>query len=161
MANETPSAAALFTPENYKVEESFGFLLNALRARLMAALDRELASLGITSAQWAVLVQVAQTPGCTAAALCRRVHYDTGSMTRMLDRLEEKALIRRARSDQDRRAAHLYLTESGESVHARLPEYAVRVLNSHFEGFTATEVETLRSLLTRMLQNAERLAKDD
>lgn len=159
MATPTP-AAPLFTAESYRVEESFGFLLNALRARLMAAMDRELATLGITSAQWAVLVQVAETPGCTAAALCRRVHYDTGSMTRMLDRLEEKALIRRARSDQDRRAAHLYLTETGQSVHARLPEFAVRVLNTHFEGFSREEVDTLRALLTRMLTNSERLATE-
>ncbi|MCL2656551.1 MAG: MarR family transcriptional regulator [Betaproteobacteria bacterium] len=148
----------LFSAENYRIEESFGFLINAVRARMMAVMDRELTSLGITSAQWAVLVQVADTPGCTAATLCRRVHYDTGSMTRMLDRLEEKGLIRRARSDHDRRAAYLYLTEQGQDIHARLPEYAARVLNAHFEGFTADEVNTLRSLLNRMLRNAERLS---
>ncbi len=157
MMNEI-AAAPLFSAENYRIEESFGFLINALRARLMAVMDRELADLGITSAQWAVLVQVADTPGCTAAALCRRVHYDTGSMTRMLDRLEEKGLIRRARSDHDRRAAYLYLTETGQDVHARLPAHAARVLNAHFEGFTREEVQTLRSLLNRMLQNTEKLA---
>lgn len=148
----------LFTAEAYRVQDGFGFVINALRARMMAVMDRELAALGITSAQWAVLVQVADTPGCTAAALCRRVHYDTGSMTRMLDRLEDKGLIRRARSDNDRRAAYLYLTDTGREVHDQLPGHAARVLNAHFEGFTREEVVTLRGLLDRMLANADRLA---
>jgi DNA-binding MarR family transcriptional regulator len=156
MANEI-AAAPIFSAETYRVEEGFGFLVNAVRARMMAVMDRELAELGITSAQWAVLVQVAETPGCTAATLCRRVHYDTGSMTRMLDRLEEKGLIRRARSDHDRRAAYLYLTESGQDVHARLPAHAAQVLNAHFEGFSPDEVKTLHLLLKRMLHNAEKL----
>ncbi|WP_374402264.1 MarR family winged helix-turn-helix transcriptional regulator [Niveibacterium sp.] len=154
MANDAP----IFTAETYKVQDSFGFMINALRARMMAVMDRELAPLGITSAQWAVLVQVAETPGVTAAALCRRVHYDTGSMTRMLDRLEEKGLIRRARSDHDRRAAYLHLTETGADVNQKLPEYAARVLNAHFEGFSADEVTQLRDLMSRMLANAERLS---
>ena len=157
MANDNHNTP-LFTAETYRVEDSFGFLINALRARMMAVMDRELSSLGITSAQWAVLVQVAQTPGCTAATLCRRVHYDTGSMTRMLDRLEEKGLIRRARSDHDRRAAYLYLTETGQNIHSKLPEHAARVLNAHFEGFSPEEVTTLKHLLNRMLANAEKLS---
>lgn len=153
--NET---SELFKVEDYRVEDSFGFLINALRARMMAVMDRELASLGITSAQWAILVQVGDTPGCTAAALCRKVHYDTGSMTRMLDRLEEKGLIQRTRSTHDRRAAYLELTDAGRDIHERLPAHAVRVLNAHFAGFKAAEVETLMSLLNRMLANADRLA---
>lgn len=157
MANAN-EAKGLFTEDDYRVEESFGFLINALRARMMAVMDRELASLGITSAQWAILVQVGNTPGCTAASLCRKVHYDTGSMTRMLDRLEEKGLIQRTRSAHDRRAAHLALTEAGEDIHRRLPAHAVRVLNAHFEGFTPEEVETLMTLLNRMLANSNRLA---
>ncbi len=156
MANEI-AGTPLFSAENYRVEEGFGFLVNALRARMMAVMDRELAELAITSAQWAILVQIADTPGCTAATLCRRVHYDTGSMTRMLDRLEEKSLIRRARSDHDRRAAYLYLTETGQDIHTRLPVHAARVLNAHFEGFSPDEVKTLQVLMKRMLYNAERL----
>jgi len=160
MPNEHESEP-LFTAENYRVQDSFGFLINSLRARMMAVMDRELAPLDITSAQWAVLVQIAETPGCTAAALCRRVLYDTGSMTRMLDRLEEKGLIRRARSEHDRRAAYLHLTETGQQVHKQLPAHAARVLNAHFEGFSSDEVTTLKSLLNRMLSNAERLATSD
>lgn len=157
MTNENQSTE-LFSEENYHVEDSFGFMINALRARMMAVMDRELASLGITSAQWAILVQIGNTPGCTAASLCRKVHYDTGSMTRMLDRLEEKGLILRTRSEHDRRAAYLNLTETGKDIHHRLPAHAVRVLNAHFEGFSAEEVETFNKLLARLLANADRLA---
>ena len=51
----------------------------------------------------------------SASDLCKGISYDAGAMTRMLDRLEGKGLIRRNRSAQDRRLMHLELTEEGRA----------------------------------------------
>jgi DNA-binding MarR family transcriptional regulator len=74
-------------------------------------------------------------------------------MTRMLDRLVDQGLIRRDRSDEDRRIIHLSLTEAGEALRPRLSPVAVEVLNQHLQGFTAEEAATLTNLLQRLLAN--------
>ena len=60
-----------------------------------------------------VLMRIGSGYAATASDLSRALDTDSGSMTRMLDRLEAQGLILRQRSDGDRRVARLYLTESG------------------------------------------------
>jgi len=79
-------------------------------------------------------------------------------MTRMLDRLEKKGLIRRHRSQQDRRLMHLELTEEGRAAYPRMREISMSVANRFLRGFTRAEARQLEGLLTRMLENAQGLA---
>jgi hypothetical protein len=83
---------------------SVGYLMGRARASLLSGLDTELARFGLSGMQFAVLKHLAEGSARTAADLCRFMQYDTGAMTRILDRLEEKGLVRRERSREDRRA---------------------------------------------------------
>ena len=147
----------LYTAENYNSEESIGRLIADVSGRLLAAFDDEMTGMGITGAQWVILMRIAKGCGSTAAELCRFSRYDTGSMTRMLDRLEEKGLIRRIRSSKDRRIFCLELTDAGRDLYPLLPPVAVKVLNAHLEGFTRAEVDLLKDFLHRMRANSERI----
>jgi DNA-binding MarR family transcriptional regulator len=147
----------LYTAENYNPEDSIGRLISDVSGRLLAAIDDEMTGLGITGAQWVILMRIATGCGSTAAELCRFSRYDTGSMTRMLDRLQEKGLIRRIRSDKDRRVARLELTEAGRDLHAQLPPVAIKVLNTHLTGFTGDELKQFKGFLNRMQANSEQL----
>ena len=148
----------LYTSENYKPEESIGRLIADVSGRLLAAFDDEMTGMGITGAQWVILMRIANGCGSTAAELCRFSRYDTGSMTRMLDRLEEKGLIRRVRSSKDRRLIYLELTEAGRDLYPLLPPVAVKVLNAHLKGFTRDELDLLKGFLNRMRTNSEQSA---
>lgn len=150
-----PTPAGPYTVATYHPETSLGRLIAEVSGRLLAALDGEMTGLGITGAQWVILMRIAGGRGSTAAELCRFSRYDTGSMTRMLDRLEEKGLIRRVRSATDRRRILLELTPAGRRLHPRLPAVAVKVLNAHLRGFTDEEVALFTSFLQRMLANAD------
>jgi DNA-binding MarR family transcriptional regulator len=110
--------------------------------------------LGITGAQWVILMRIATGCGSTAAELCRFSRYDTGSMTRMLDRLEEKGLIRRVRSSTDRRVIHLELTDAGRELYTLLPPVAIKVMNAHLQGFTRAELDLFKGFLKRMQANS-------
>ena len=72
----------------------------------------------------------------------------------MLDRLEEKGLLRRSRDPKDRRLVNLELTEKGLSAMPRMRQASMRVLNRFLQGFTKSEARQLEGLLTRMLDNA-------
>jgi DNA-binding MarR family transcriptional regulator len=78
-------------------------------------------------------------------------------MTRAIDRLEAKALVRRERSQQDRRVVTLVLTDAGRAAAALVPPVMVRALDAHLAGFSADERQLLVALLTRMLANGEAL----
>ena len=75
-------------------------------------------------------------------------------MTRMIDRLEAKGLIRRVRSADDRRAVNLELTDEGKAVIPKMRVKVVAVLNRLLRGFTKSEARQLESYLQRMLANA-------
>ena len=74
-------------------------------------------------------------------------------LTRTLDRLEAKGLLRRTRSSEDRRVIKIELTESGKEKGRQIPPYVAKVLNQHLRGFSSEEVAQLRHLLRRMLAN--------
>jgi DNA-binding MarR family transcriptional regulator len=147
----------LYTEDSYRMEESVGYLLAQLRARLVGAIDAESAAYDITHAQWSTLLYIGKGNGNgrTAAELCRRTSCDTGSMTRMLDRLEEKGLIRRCRSTEDRRVVNIEFTPAGAELYPKLPAIAIRVLNRHLRGFSHEELDQLKGFLRRMLANSE------
>ena len=132
-----------------------GHLIGRARSALLTGLDGELEPFGLTGAQFAVLKNVADGVAETAADLCRTMHYDTGSMTRMLDRLEEKAVLRRERCTEDRRVVYLRITDTGNELLPQLRAAAVHVLSRHLAGFTPEEVESLKQYLARMIQNGQ------
>ena len=145
----------LYRAETYRVEDSVGFMITRLRASIFAAVDREVAPWGVSSAQCAILIYIAHGRGNRAADIARDYSYDTGSMTRMIDRLVKKGLLRRVRDEADRRAVRLELTAKGDKLTDRLPAVAARSLNGHLRGFSRAELDTLKGLLGRMLANAD------
>jgi DNA-binding MarR family transcriptional regulator len=74
-------------------------------------------------------------------------------MTRALDRLEAKGLLRRNRCQTDRRVVKIELTEIGEAKARAIPPNIARVLNYHLRGFSSDEVAQLKHLLRRMIAN--------
>ena len=130
-----------------------GYLLGRARGSLLDALDAELARFGLTGMQFGVLKHLAEGAAHTAADLCRRMHYDAGSMTRMLDRLEGKGLVRRERGREDRRLMLLRIAPGGRVLLPRLMAVAARVLEGHLAGFSAAEIEALKHYLGRMIDN--------
>jgi DNA-binding MarR family transcriptional regulator len=148
------AAAPLYSAADYRPEESVGLLIGMVRSQLMASLDEELADLGLTGAQLPVLHWVCQADQATAATLCRSIGTDTGSMTRMLDRLEEKGFVRRVRNPNDRRVMNVELTAAGKALRPMITPRVVKVLNRNLAGFSRKDLESLKELLHRILANA-------
>jgi DNA-binding MarR family transcriptional regulator len=138
-------------------EDAFasGPLIGRVRSVMLSKLDAELQPFGMTGMQFAILKNVAEGAAETAADLCRLMHYDTGSMTRMVDRLEEKGLIRRERSKDDRRVVSLRITGPGRAVLPRLRDSVASVIQRMLTGFSAAEVSDLQVFLGRMIENGQ------
>jgi DNA-binding MarR family transcriptional regulator len=134
---------------------SVGQLMSRARASLLSSLDAELEPFGLNSTQFIVLKHLGEGVADTAADLCRLNRYDTGAMTRILDRLEEKGLVRRERGREDRRVVFLRLAPAGKALLPRLMAVGTRVLDAHLAGFGTEEVEALKGYLQRMIANGQ------
>lgn len=142
-----------FTPENQQ-STIMGMLIgrtNSLKDRL---LDQQLLPYDVTSSQFKVLIIVAQFKADTPAELCRHLSLDSGSMTRMLDRLEQKQLIERTRSATDRRQVQLALTAAGKAIADRLPQIGADAMNELLKVLDAEEVAHLERILSKVLIDA-------
>jgi len=146
--------ASLYDAKTFDPDRGIGRLLSRVKMGLQEALDRELAPFDITSAQYVILVNLAHGEADSASELCKGVSYDPGAMTRMLDRLERKGLIRRVRCGDDRRKVILQLTDEGKAVYPKLVAVHVKVLNHFLRNFSKTQAGQLETLLRRMLANA-------
>ena len=132
-----------------------GYLLGRARASLLTRVDTELAPLGLSAMQFAVLKHLTQGTARTAADLCRLLSYDTGAMTRILDRLEETGLLRRERCREDRRVVFLRVSGAGRTLLPRLLAVGERVLAAHLAGFNPHEISALKAYLGRMIDNGQ------
>ena len=72
--------------------------------------DRGVAALGVTTAQWRVLLRLAREPGLKQVELAERMDVEPITACRIVDRLEEAGLVERLRDPEDRRAWRLELT---------------------------------------------------
>jgi DNA-binding MarR family transcriptional regulator len=151
----------IYDSASYHPRRSIGALLSRVKVEMLAALDAELAAdtrlapLELSAAQVIVIASLAGEERKSASDLCKGISYDAGAMTRMLDRLEGKGLIRRNRSPEDRRLVHLELTDEGRAAYPRMRELSLGVANRFLRGFSKAEARQLESLLGRMLENAQ------
>jgi len=147
--------ALLTTPKSraFDVRDSLGYLVSSVRQQWIDALEVELKPLDLTAAQYIVIVNVGSGRGQTPVHLCRLLQYDTGAMTRLLDRIEAKGLIRRVAHGADRRCVALEMTPAGLELYPRLLHIVVDMNKRALKGFTREEVQTLEGLLRRVGHN--------
>ncbi|HZY19558.1 MAG TPA: MarR family transcriptional regulator [Ramlibacter sp.] len=157
---DVQASEPIYRPEDYRPDDSVAYLMRRLITSFANEVEHELDPRGLTNAQWVPLYKLHLGHGRTAAELARECQLDAGAMTRMLDRLEAKNLLRRERSCEDRRVVKLELTEEGRKAAGQIPFALCSVLNAHLRGFSREEVQQLKSMLVRMLENGAALQKE-
>ena len=134
-------------------EENLGLLLGLARARLVSALEAELAAAGlaINHTQYAALKRLAQCAPLAPGELAQALGHDAGAMTRVLDGLEEKGYLRREPNPDDRRCVRVIPTEAGAALWSRMRGCGERTMARALENLSESERETLRDLLKRIV----------
>jgi len=149
----TARTAPFYDGARYVVSESIGHQLMNLMGLMRREVESRMAEHGLTDAQWKPLWMLQTGRATTAIELAREMCVDAGAITRMLDRLEAKGLLQRARSEVDRRVVQLALTAEGEAAAAQIPQVLASVNNDFLQGFSEAEWKQLGKLLGRMAQN--------
>ena len=151
------ASAEFYVPGEFRPDQSVGYLMRNVIGSIRERANTRLAAHDLTYVQWLPLYKLAMKQGNTVASLARELEIDAGAMTRSMDRLEAKGLVRRERSTSDRRVVFLVLTAEGRKVARKVPAVLSEVLNGHLQGFSNEEWQLLLQFLNRMLANGQGL----
>ena len=140
---------------HYGMKNSVGYLIRRSSNLLMPQMEALFADESLTFSQWTVLMALREWGQSTAADVARHICHDAGSLTRILDELEERGLVTRARSETDRRVVALTLTTKGLAMVEMLLPRVVEFWNGLLGDFSHLEIKLLVKLLSRLVDAAD------
>lgn len=140
-----------YDPKTFSTSQNVGYLVKMSHSLIHDAQAAAFAAHDISFVQWIVLFKLREGAGISASDLCRQMRHDNGAFTRLIDQLEERGLVERQRSSEDRRVVNLALTTAGRRKVAELLPLMVDVLNAATSAFTKTEIAELTRLLNKFI----------
>lgn len=96
------------------MEHSFHYMLMAIQALVQKKLLAELKSTGLTAGQPKVLDYLRDHNGANQKEIAQGCHIEAGSLTSLLNRMEENSLVQRRMLNGNRRTYYIFLTEEGQ-----------------------------------------------
>lgn len=121
--------------------------------------SRHVRSLRLTPSQFDVIATLGDTEGLTCAELSAATLVTKGTLTGVLDRLEDKGLIKRFPVAADRRSTRIRLTEKGDRLFQKTFAAHIAFIRPYFErALNTDEAEQLRRLLIRLRQSFQEAA---
>ena len=102
--------------EALKLSKQLCFPLYACSREMIKLYKPYLDELGLTYTQYITMMVLWEHKAMTVKALGQELYLDSGTLTPLLKKLEEKGLVTRRRSDLDERNLIVTLTELGESM---------------------------------------------
>ena len=136
--------------------ETLPFEISETAHALRKAFDRRAVGLGVTRAQWKVLFRLARQPGMRQIELADLLDIEPITLSRIVDRLEEAALVERVADPADRRAWRVHVTAEAEPLIAKLRSLADELIAEAFFGIDPKDIGITRAVLGRVRENASR-----
>jgi DNA-binding MarR family transcriptional regulator len=140
------------SPPETDYANSLSFLLSQVGARSAQLFAARLEPLGITPRTFAVLSNVALSSAQNQQQLADALGIHRNNMVALIDEMEAAGLVRRHRSEKDRRAFDVRPTARGRSVVARVSRLIGELDDELGRGLSGAERETLVTLLERQAQ---------
>jgi DNA-binding MarR family transcriptional regulator len=147
-----------YTLETLEPNDSVGYLLKRCGVVMTGVAEQRFEAMSISFTQWMVLVHLSQHEHVSATQLSAHIGHDMGALTRVVDTLERRGLVRRERSRRDRRAVEIAITPAGQRQALEGKRLIVELLNRLVEPLTDAEIDTLIGLLQRLLVHLQNVA---
>lgn len=135
---------------------TFHYLIMAEHSMFQKELLAKLKDSGLTIGQPKVLDYLKDHDGTSQKDIARGCHIEPGTLTTLLNRMEEAGLVERRMMNVNRRSLYVFLTDKGkeqlELVTAAFSEMEAEA----FRGLSETERKTFMDLFLRIYANTSR-----
>ncbi|STX29705.1 transcriptional regulator, MarR family [Legionella beliardensis] len=133
------------------LENHLGYWLRCLSNFVSGSFAEKLATLHISVAQWVVLRTLFDYDSTTLNEAAHAIGVDKSSLSRMIERLVQRELVKRAEG-KDRRSVSLSLTAAGRKLVPKLAKLADENDEAFFRSLSLREREKLLFLIKQLLK---------
>jgi DNA-binding MarR family transcriptional regulator len=133
---------------------SYGWYLKILGTWMDNKMNEELAPLGLSLNQFAIIMTILEQEGLTQSEIGQRVMQPSYATIRNIDKLESLGYVKRQRHEGCRRSYHILLTEAGKALAPDLYR-ATESVNELF--LSSLEEEQQRELLSILAEASSKL----
>ena len=137
----------------YDVAQDIGFALTQAARAYQQAMNAELAPYGVTVRQSQVVGWFRKNGDLSHCQLARFLRIDPATLAGVMERMERDGLILRIVDRSDRRRKLIRLNHHAEELGETVVECSARVCARAVQGLSPQEIDALRRLLKRILQN--------
>lgn len=133
--------------------ERLGFLLHDAARLLRKRFEARGAAVGLSSAQWRLLVWVVKHEGVAQARLAALLEIEPISVSRLVDRMEEAGWIERRPDAADRRVRTIHPTDKSRAVFAEVKVLAGELYEEALAGLPPDIRRATIEGLTAIVEN--------
>jgi len=130
-----------------------GPLLHDSARALRKRFDYRTRQLGLSSAQWRLLINLAREERMTQARLADLLDVEPISVSRLIDRMEAAGWVARETDPHDRRVRLIVPTDQARLAHDDIRAIADEVYDEALSGMTSTQRDTLVKGLNAIIEN--------
>ncbi len=135
------------------MNSSFHYLVMAEQAMVQRALLARIKGSGLTLGQPKVLDYLKDHNGSSQKEIARGCHIEAGSLTSILNRMEEKELVERRMLHGNRRNSYVFLTAKGEELRNLVTESFESIENEAFRGISEADRQQFMKTFSRIYEN--------
>lgn len=132
---------------------SMSYRIKLLSQLLSRKFTEKLEPFGLTPFHWLILCCLWQEDGLPTSTIGDRLKQVGGTLTGVLDRMEERSLVRRERDSHDRRIWRIWLTDAGKELETVLPPISAELHDQAMQGISLADRELFSQLLNQAIAN--------
>lgn len=130
-----------------------GYVMHMINHAFLQKKNDMLAQYGITSSQNKVMLCLWDNDGLSQSDILKQMDIKASSLSKLIEPLEKKNLIKREECETDCRIKRVYLTESGKELEKKSMEVIYKLEEELIKDFNLEEKRELLDYLNRILNN--------
>ena len=138
------------------MSHSFHYLIMAEHSIFQKELLNRLKDTGLTIGQPKVLDYLKDHDGAGQKDIARGCHIEPGTLTTILNRMEDAGLVERRMLNGNRRSLYVFLTDKGKEQLELVTAAFAEMEAEAFRGLSETERKTFMDLFLRIYANTSR-----
>ena len=135
---------------------TFHYLIMAEHSMFQKELLAKLKDSGLTIGQPKILDYLKDHDGTSQKDIARGCHIEPGTLTTLLNRMEEAGLVERRMMNGNRRSLYVFLTDKGKEQLELVTAAFAEMEAEAFRGLSETERKTFMDLFLRIYANTSR-----
>lgn len=136
-------------------------LTTEIRRKNALIMSLKLKKFDITHEQWFVLRTITNTDFSTQKVIAELTNKGKSTLTRILDQLEQKNLIKRHVNDEDRRSIVLVETNKGKTIVQQILPVEDEIRTRIRNGISEDEIIHLNNMFKKFLDNIEGIIREE